>query len=74
MACPLSSCSNLEIWGERCFRDSKIYIRRFGTKPEYKREAKHLFKKLINLEYAILSAMWKDIFERFSKKSEITGF
>jgi len=70
MVCPLSSCSDLEILGERCFRGSKIYILRLGTNPKYKRETKHLFKEFVKLEHAILTATWKDILERFNKTSQ----
>jgi hypothetical protein len=37
---------------------------------ENKAGAKRLFRKMIKLEYKILTANWKDILERFNKTSE----
>jgi hypothetical protein len=71
MVCILSSCSNLEIWAKRCVRDSKIYISKTRKEIRPQTRCKTFIPKVdINIEYAILTAVWKDILERFSKTSQ----
>jgi hypothetical protein len=39
-------------------------------KPEHKKDATNLFKKLIQFQYTIVTAIWKDILECFSKTTD----
>ncbi|GCB74070.1 hypothetical protein scyTo_0003155 [Scyliorhinus torazame] len=47
------------------------------VKPEYKRDTRNLYHKLVKLEYAILAVVWEEVLERFnktSKKLQTPGF
>jgi hypothetical protein len=52
------------------FKGLKTIFPDSEEKPEHKKDATNLFKTLIQFEYTIVTAIWEDILECFSKATD----